>query len=117
MNLIEMFFKALESTARVVQSRSPWQRKVKGREKSPGIRIERTWITFSHEPDRSRGKKFRSRPRSKRGHYEWEIKGAAGPPKMTDARWTDESGKHTYAIYTDGSYREVIVRRRRVNAV
>jgi len=54
--------------------RSPWQKKDRGVQKPAGMSVSVIWISGKKwSPDKSRGKKFRCRPRSKRGRWELQI--------------------------------------------
>lgn len=89
MNLFEMFKSAFKKAVETpVRTYSPWQKKVKGLPKPKGggfqVRVVRV-ETKPYEPDRTRGKRFRTRPRSLRGR--WEI-------MITGDHWRKKGKKH-----------------------
>lgn len=79
MNLFEMFKAALKKVIEEpLKKRSPWQRKIKGmpRSKKGGFQVRVVRVgTKPFAKDKSRGKRFRTRPRSLRGAWELMITG------------------------------------------
>lgn len=80
MNLFEMFKAILKkATEATPVKRSPWQRRIRGahkKMKGKGFQVRVVRVeTKPFAKDMSRGKRFRTRPRSLRGHWEIVITG------------------------------------------
>lgn len=97
MNLFEMFKSAFKKAIETpVRKFSPWQRKVKGLPKPKGkgfqVRVVRVG-TKPYEPNGMRGKRFRTRPRRLRGHWELMITGDHWRKKAKKKEMVKAEGK------------------------